>query len=194
VEKLLDHDSFQELDTFVRHRTYDFDMQKKPALGTPWLPPWHDRRAHRVRVQPGLHRHRWLARRVMGEKMCKIMDLAAKIGCPVYRINDSGGARIQECVVSLGPTATCSCATCAGSGRDPQISLVMGLAPAARSTRPRSPTSSSWSRRPRTCSFTGPDVIKTVTARKSASRSSADDVAQQRSTGVAQFASEDEDA
>ena len=63
VEKLLDQGSFQELDTFVRHRTYEFDMQKQPAVGRRGRDrARHDRRAHGVRVQPGLHRVRRLAR------------------------------------------------------------------------------------------------------------------------------------
>src|ERR671914_37003 len=82
VEKLLDPGSFEELDTFVRHRTFDFDMLRNR--------PWGD-----AVVSGSLGE-------VMGEKMCKVMDLAARIGCPVIGINDSGGARIQEGVVSLG--------------------------------------------------------------------------------------------
>src|ERR687896_691488 len=72
IDKLLDPGSFEELDTFVRHRTEDFTVFGG-SLGE-----------------------------VMGEKMVKVMDLAARIGCPVIGINDSGGARIQEGVVSLG--------------------------------------------------------------------------------------------
>ena len=69
VEKLLDPGSFQELDTFVRHRTYDFDMQKNRPWGDAVVTgPRHDRRAHGVRVQPGLHRLRRLARRGDGRE------------------------------------------------------------------------------------------------------------------------------
>src|ERR671924_382831 len=103
IEKLLDPGSFQEMDTFVRHRTFEFDMQKNR--------PWGDA----VVTGHGLIDGRPVAvfsqdftvfggslGEVMAEKMCKIMDLAAKIGCPVIGLNDSGGARIQEGVVSLG--------------------------------------------------------------------------------------------
>ena len=96
VEKLLDPGSFQELDTFVRHRTIDFDMQKNR--------PWGDA----VVTGHGTIEGRTVCvfsqdftvfggslGEVMGEKMCKIMDLSAKIGCPVIGINDSCGARIQ---------------------------------------------------------------------------------------------------
>src|SRR5215207_1474402 len=103
IDKLLDPGSFQELDTFVRHRTADFDMLENR--------PWGDA----VVTGHGLIDGRPVAvfsqdftvfggslGEVMGEKMVKVMDLAARIGCPVIGINDSGGARIQEGVVSLG--------------------------------------------------------------------------------------------
>ena len=103
VEKLLDEGSFQELDTFVRHRTYDFDMQKNRPWGDAVVTGHGtiDGRTVCVFSQDFTVFGGSLGE-VMGEKMCKIMDLAAKIGCPVIGINDSGGARIQEGVVSLG--------------------------------------------------------------------------------------------
>ena len=103
IHKLLDPGSFQEVDTFVRHRTYDFSMEKNR--------PWGDA----VVTGHGLIDGRPVCvfsqdftvfggslGEVMSEKMCKVMDLAERIGCPVIGINDSGGARIQEGVVSLG--------------------------------------------------------------------------------------------
>jgi propionyl-CoA carboxylase beta chain len=63
---------------------------------------------------------------VMGEKICKLMDLAARVGCPVIGINDSGGARIQEGVVSLGAYAELFYRNVRCSGVIPQISLIMG--------------------------------------------------------------------
>ena len=103
LEKLLDPGSFSELDTFVRHRTTEFGMEKNK--------PWGDA----VVTGHGTIEGRTVCvfsqdftvfggslGEVMAEKMVKIMDLAAKIGCPVIGINDSGGARIQEGVVSLG--------------------------------------------------------------------------------------------
>ena len=103
IEKLLDPGSFQELDTYVRHRTTDFEMEKNR--------PWGDA----VVTGHGLIEGRRVCvfsqdftvfggslGEVMAEKICKVMELAEKIGCPVIGINDSGGARIQEGVVSLG--------------------------------------------------------------------------------------------
>ena len=103
VEKLLDPGSFRELDTFVRHRTYDFEMDKKRPWGDAVVTGHGtiDGRTVCVFSQDFTVFGGSLGE-VMAEKMCKIMDLAAKIGCPVIGINDSGGARIQEGVVSLG--------------------------------------------------------------------------------------------
>ena len=158
MEKLLDPGSFQELDTFVRHRTYDFDMQKNR--------PWGDA----VVTGHGLIEGRPVCvfsqdftvfggslGEVMGEKMCKIMDLAAKIGCPVIGINDSGGARIQEGVVSLGAYGDVFVRNVKCSGRDPPDQPDHGaVRRAGPSTPPPSRTSSSWSRRPPTCSSRAP--------------------------------------
>ncbi len=127
VEKLLDPGSFQELDTFVRHRTYDFDMQKNRPWGDAVVTGHGtiDGRTVCVFSQDFTVFGGSLGE-VMGEKMCKIMDLAAKIGCPVIGINDSGGARIQEGVVSLGAYGDVFVRNVRSSGVIPQISLIMG--------------------------------------------------------------------
>ena len=115
IEKLLDPGSFQELDTFVRHRTIDLDVPEKQR-------PWGDA----VVTGHGTIEGRKVCvfsqdftvfggslGEVMAEKMCKIMDLAARIGCPVIGINDSGGARggSRRASSRSAPTATSSCAT-----------------------------------------------------------------------------------
>ena len=103
IEKLLDPGSFQELDTFVRHRTYDFEMQKNRPFGDAVVTGHGTIDGRRVCVfSQDFTVFGGSLGEAMGEKMCKVMDLAARIGCPVIGINDSGGARIQEGVVSLG--------------------------------------------------------------------------------------------
>src|SRR3954451_10653868 len=103
IEKLLDPGSFQELDTFVRHRTVDFDMQKNRPWGDAVVTGHGTIDGRRVAVfSQDFAVFGGSLGEVMAEKMCKVMDLAAKIGCPVIGINDSGGARIREGVVSLG--------------------------------------------------------------------------------------------
>ena len=84
-------------------------------------------------------------------KICKIMDQAIKTGIPLIGLNDLGGARIQEGVASLGGYAEVFQRNVLASGVVPQISLIMGRAPAARSIRRRSPISSSWWKGPATC-------------------------------------------
>src|SRR3954467_15486181 len=102
-DTLLDPGSLEELDTFVRHRTYDFEMQKNRPWGDAVVTGHGTIDGRRVCVfSQDFTVFGGSLGEVMGEKMCKVMDLAAKIGCPVIGINDSGGARIQEGVVSLG--------------------------------------------------------------------------------------------
>src|ERR1700719_4441582 len=103
VEKLLDPGSFQELDMFVRHRTTEFEMQRNRPYGDAVVTGHGLIDGRRVCVfSQDFTVFGGSLGEVMGEKMCKLMDLAAKIGCPVIGINDSGGARIQEGVGSLG--------------------------------------------------------------------------------------------
>src|ERR687888_1426778 len=103
IEKLLDPGSFEELDTFVRHRTSDFGMLENRPVGDAVVTGHGtiDGRPVAVFSQDFTVFGGSLGE-VMGEKMVKVMDLAGRIGCPVIGINDSGGARIQEGVVSLG--------------------------------------------------------------------------------------------
>ena len=145
IEKLLDPGSFQELDTFVRHRTYDFDMQKNRPWGDAVVTGHGtiDGRTVCVFSQDFTVVGGSLGE-VMAEKMCKVMDLAAKIGCPVIGLNDSGGARIQEGVVALGGYGDVFLRNVKSSGVIPQISLSWARAPAAPCPPRRSPTSSSW--------------------------------------------------
>src|SRR2546423_14453625 len=103
MEKLLAPGSFAGVDTLARHRTCDFDMQKNRPWGDAVVPGHGTIDGRRVCVfSQDFTVFGGSLCEVMGEKMCKLMDLAAKIGCPVIGINDSGGARIQEGVVSLG--------------------------------------------------------------------------------------------
>src|SRR6201998_661223 len=164
IEKLLDPGSFQELDTFVRHRTYDFDMQKNRPWGDAVVTGHGtiDGRTVCVFSQDFTVFGGSLGE-VMSEKICKVMDLAAQIGWPVIGINDSGGARIQEGVVSLGGYAEVFWRNVQCSGVIPQISLVMG--PCAGGAV-YSPAMTDFILMVESTSYmfiTGPDVVKTVT-------------------------------
>ncbi|HWJ49780.1 MAG TPA: carboxyl transferase domain-containing protein, partial [Solirubrobacteraceae bacterium] len=164
VEKLLDPGSFQELDTFVRHRTYDFDMQKNRPWGDAVVTGHGtiDGRTVCVFSQDFTVFGGSLGE-VMGEKMCKVMDLAAKIGCPVIGINDSGGARIQEGVVSLGAYGDVFVRNVRCSGVIPQISLVMGPCAGGAVYSPAITDFVFMVKETSHMFITGPEVIKTVT-------------------------------
>ena len=195
VEKLLDPGSFQELDTFVRHRTYDFDMQANRPWGDAVVTGHGtiDGRTVCVFSQDFTVFGGSLGE-VMGEKMCKIMDLAAKIGCPVIGINDSGGARIQEGVVSLGAYGDVFVRNVRCSGVIPQISLIMGPCAGGAVYSPAITDFIFMVKETSHMFITGPDVIKTVTGEEVGFEELGGAMSHNSKTGVAQFASEDEDA
>src|SRR5690606_38920435 len=102
IEKLLDPGSFQELDTFVRHRTIDFDMQRNRPWGDAVVTGHGTIDGRRVCVfSQDFTVFGGSLGEVYGQKICKVMDLAMRNGCPIIGINEGAGARIQEGVVSL---------------------------------------------------------------------------------------------
>src|ERR671921_779271 len=194
IEKLLDPGSFQELDTYVRHRTTDFDMDKNR--------PWGDA----VVIGHGLVEGRPVCvfsqdftvfggslGEVMAEKMCKVMDLAAKIGCPVVGINDSGGARIQEGVVSLGSYGDVFVRNVQCSGVIPQISLIMGPCAGGAVYSPAMTDFIFMVKETSHMFITGPEVIKTVTGEEIEFEPLGGAMAHNQKSGVAHFAFDDED-
>jgi propionyl-CoA carboxylase beta chain len=195
VLKLLDPDSFQELDTFVRHRTFDFDMQKNRPWGDAVVTGHGtiDGRPVCVFSQDFTVFGGSLGE-VMAEKMCKIMDLAAKIGCPVIGINDSGGARIQEGVVSLGAYGDVFVRNVQCSGVIPQISLIMGPCAGGAVYSPAMTDFIFMVKETSHMFITGPDVIKTVTGEEVEFEELGGAMTHNTKSGVAHFASEDEEA
>ena len=127
IDILLDEGSFQEIDMFVRHRTYDFGMDKQRPLGDGVVTGYGtiDGRLVFVFSQDFTVFGGSLSE-AHAEKICKIMDLAMKVGAPVIGLNDSGGARIQEGVASLGGYAEIFLRNTLASGVIPQISAIMG--------------------------------------------------------------------
>ncbi|MET0614842.1 MAG: carboxyl transferase domain-containing protein, partial [Thermoleophilaceae bacterium] len=162
IEKLLDPGSFEELDTFVRHRTADFDMLKHRPWGDAVVTGHGtiDGRPVCVFSQDFTVFGGSLGE-VMGEKIVKVMDLAAKIGCPVIGINDSGGARIQEGVVSLGAYGDVFARNVQSSGVIPQISLIMGPCAGGAVYSPAMTDFILMVKETSHMFITGPDVIKT---------------------------------
>lgn len=164
IEFLLDEGTFEEFDKFVAHRSSDFglDKQKFPGDGVVTGHGQIDGREVFVFAQDFTVFGGSLSE-THAEKICKVMDLAMKVGRPVIGLNDSGGARIQEGVVSLGGYADIFLRNTLASGVIPQISCIMG--PCAGGAV-YSPAITDFNVMVRDTSYmfiTGPDVIKTVT-------------------------------
>ena len=194
VEKLLDPGSFQELDVFMRHRTYEFDMQKNRPYGDAVVTGHGTIDGRRVCVfSQDFTVFGGSLGEVMAEKMCKIMDLAAKIGCPVIGINDSGGARIQEGVVSLGAYGDVFTRNVQCSGVIPQISLIMGPCAGGAVYSPAMTDFVFMVKETSHMFITGPEVIKTVTGEEVDFESLGGAMSHNTKSGVAHFASDDED-
>jgi len=164
LDLLLDKGSFHEVDAFVQHRTHDFGLDEQKYLGDSVVTGWGtiDGRLVYVFSQDFTVFGGSLGE-VHAEKICKIMDMAMKNGAPVIGLNDSGGARIQEGVVSLGGYADIFLRNTLASGVIPQISAIMG--PCAGGAV-YSPALTDFIFMVRNSSYmfvTGPDVVKAVT-------------------------------
>ncbi|MCB9087298.1 MAG: methylmalonyl-CoA carboxyltransferase [Calditrichae bacterium] len=164
LEVLLDEGSFEEIDMLVRHQTRDFGLDKQRFLGDS------------VVVGTGTIEGRMVCvfsqdftvfggslSAAHSQKICKIMDLAMKIGAPVIGLNDSGGARIQEGVVSLGAYADIFLRNTLASGVIPQISAVMGPCAGGAVYSPAITDFIFMVKEKSYMFVTGPNVVKTVT-------------------------------
>jgi propionyl-CoA carboxylase beta chain len=194
IEKLLDPGSFEELDTFVRHRTYDFEMQKKRPWGDAVVTGHGTIEGRTVFVfSQDFTVFGGSLGEVMAEKMCKVMDLAAQVGAPVIGINDSGGARIQEGVVSLGAYGDVFARNVKCSGVIPQISLIMGPCAGGAVYSPAMTDFIFMVKETSHMFITGPEVIKTVTGEEVEFEELGGAMSHNSKSGVAHFASDDED-
>ncbi|MGE5953579.1 MAG: acyl-CoA carboxylase subunit beta, partial [Qipengyuania vulgaris] len=164
LDVLLDEGSFEELDTYVEHDCVDFGMQdqKIPGDGVVTGSGTINGRLVYVFSQDFTVFGGSLSKR-HAEKICKVMDTAMKVGAPVIGLNDSGGARIQEGVASLGGYAEVFQRNVLASGVIPQVSLIMG--PCAGGAV-YSPAMTDFIFMVKDSSYmfvTGPDVVKAVT-------------------------------
>ena len=164
IEALLDPDSFQQLDGLARHRSHAFGLENNRPYGDGVVTGYGtiDGRPVCVFAQDFTVFGGSLGE-VFGEKIVKVMDLALKTGCPVIGINDSGGARIQEGVVSLGLYGEIFRRNVAASGVIPQISLIMGPCAGGAVYSPALTDFIVMVDKTSHMFITGPDVIKTVT-------------------------------
>src|SRR5438128_4713219 len=164
AERLCDAGTFVELDRYVRHREYQFGMAERRPYGDAVVTGYGTIFDRKVFVfSQDFTVFGGSLSEVFAEKICKVMDMAVKYGCPVIGINDSGGARIQEGVVSLAGYSEIFWRNVQASGVVPQISLVMG--PCAGGAV-YSPAITDFVLMVEGSSYmfiTGPDVVRTVT-------------------------------
>jgi len=164
IDALLDKGSFRELDAFVTHRTHDFGMDKKKFLGDSVVTGWGQIEGRPVYVfSQDFTVFGGSLGEVHAEKICKVMDLAVKNGIPVIGLNDSGGARIQEGVVSLGAYADIFLRNTLASGVVPQISAILGPCAGGAVYSPALTDFIVMVKKTSHMFITGPDVVKTVT-------------------------------
>src|ERR1700712_4362663 len=164
VELLLDPGSFTELDEFARHRSTSFGMEKRRPYGDGVVTGFGtiDERPVCVFSQDVTIFGGSLGQ-VYGEKIVKIIDFALTTGCPLVGINEGGGARIQEGVVSLGLYGEIFRRNTHASGVIPQISLIMGAAAGGHVYSPALTDFVVMVDKTSQMFITGPDVVRTVT-------------------------------
>ncbi len=164
IDLLLDKGSFRELDAFIEHRTHDFGLDEKKFLGDSVVTGWGtiDSRLVYVFSQDFTVFGGSLGE-VHAEKICKLMDMALKNGAPLIGLNDSGGARIQEGVVSLGGYADIFLLNTLASGVIPQISAIMGPCAGGAVYSPALTDFIFMVRNSSYMFITGPEVVKAVT-------------------------------
>ncbi|HSJ79412.1 MAG TPA: carboxyl transferase domain-containing protein, partial [Erythrobacter sp.] len=164
LDVLLDEGSFEELDTYVEHDCIDFGMetQRIPGDGVVTGSGTINGRLVYVFSQDFTVFGGSLSKR-HAEKICKVMDTAMKVGAPVIGLNDSGGARIQEGVASLGGYAEVFQRNVLASGVVPQMSLIMGPCAGGAVYIPAMTDFIFMVKDSSYMFVTGPDVVKTVT-------------------------------
>jgi len=195
LDVLLDPGSFVETDAFVEHRTSDFGMEAKriPGDGVVTGHGTVDGRTVFVFSQDFTVFGGSLGE-MHAAKIVKIMDLALKVGAPVVGLNDSGGARIQEGVISLGGYAEIFFRNVLASGVVPQISAILGPCAGGAVYSPAMTDLIVMAKGTSNMFITGPDVIKAVTGEDVSFEELGGAVAHAEQSGVAHFAAEDERA
>ena len=195
VELLLDEGSFEELDKLVEHRCLDFGMadQKVPGDGVVSGHGRIDGRLAFVFAQDFTVFGGSLSE-TNAQKICKVMDLAMKMGAPVIGLNDSGGARIQEGVASLGGYADIFLRNTLASGVVPQISAILGPCAGGAVYSPAITDFNVMVKDTAYMFVTGPDVIKTVTHEEVTKEELGGAATHNVKSGVAHFAVDDDRA
>ena len=193
IDLLLDEGTFQELDPFVRHRCRDFGMEEQVYEGDGFITGWGyvQQRLVYVFAQDFTVLGGSLSE-TNARKIVKVMDLALKNGAPVVGLNDSGGARIQEGVLSLGGYADIFLRNTLASGVVPQISAILGPCAGGAVYSPAITDFVFMVDQTSYMFVTGPDVLKTVTHEEVSKEELGGAMTHNEKSGVAHFLAADD--
>jgi propionyl-CoA carboxylase beta chain len=194
LKLLLDEGSFQEIDKFVTHRCTDFGMDKLRIPGDGVVTGSGSINGRQVFVFA--QDFTFVGGTLSGayaEKICKIMDLATKTGCPIIGLNDSGGARIQEGVISLAGYADIFLRNTLASGVVPQLSAIMGPCAGGAVYSPAITDFIVMVKETSYMFVTGPEVVKAVTHEEVSFNDLGGAMTHSLKSGVAHFAAETEE-
>src|SRR5271168_2642705 len=193
IDLLLDEGSFEEMDKLVRHRARDFGMDEQVIDGDGFITGYGHIQGRPVYVfAQDFTVFGGSLSEANAQKICKIMDLALKNGAPVIGLNDSGGARIQEGVLSLAGYADIFLRNTLASGVIPQISAIMGPCAGGAVYSPAITDFIFMTRDTSYMFITGPDVIKTVTHEDVSKQDLGGAMTHNATSGVAHFISRDD--
>jgi propionyl-CoA carboxylase beta chain len=193
VDMLLDPGSFVEIDMFTRHRAHGFGLEDNRPWGDGVVTGHGTIDGRKVVVfSQDFTVFGGSLGEVFAEKIVKVMELAVKMGCPIIGINDSGGARIQEGVVSLGGYADIFFRNVKASGVIPQISVIMGPCAGGAVYSPAITDFIFMVRETSHMFITGPDVIKTVTGEEVSMEELGGAGSHASKSGVCHFAADSE--
>jgi propionyl-CoA carboxylase beta chain len=195
LDLLLDEGTFVEMDRFVVHRSHDFGLEEQRIYGD-GVVTGHGRIEGRLVYvfSQDFTVFGGSLSESFAEKICKVMDLAMRNGAPVIGLNDSGGARIQEGVVSLGGYAGIFLRNTLASGVVPQISAILGPCAGGAVYSPAITDFTYMVRRTSYMFVTGPNVVKTVTHEDVTMEELGGADTHHETSGVAHFASDSEPA
>ncbi|MGH2746843.1 MAG: acyl-CoA carboxylase subunit beta [Actinomycetota bacterium] len=195
IETLLDQDSFVETDMLMRHRSHGFGIEDRRPYSDAVVTGWGTIDGRKVFVfAQDFTVFGGSLGEVMGEKICKIMDLALETGAPVIGLNDSGGARIQEGAASLAGYGYIFDRNVRSSGVVPQISAIMGPCAGGAVYSPAMTDFTFMVSETSHMFITGPDVIKAVTGEEVSQEELGGAMSHASRSGVAHFvAGDDED-
>lgn len=192
IAQLLDEGSFEELDMFVTHRCHNFGQDKKSFLGDGVVTGYGTIEGRLVYVfAQDFTVFGGSLSETMAQKICKVMDLAMKMGAPVIGLNDSGGARIQEGINALAGYAEIFQRNILASGVVPQISAILGPCAGGAVYSPALTDFTIMAKGISYMFLTGPKVVKTVTGEDVTQEDLGGASVHSSRSGVAHFAAED---